>query len=205
LFPGDKTEAKGARADESRDQSETFDSDRSDELSADPSDTVAQGCLEGRPEDVRQVVGWARSVAAHRAWGFETSEDIVQATLLAVVQNLRAGRFKGGDFRAYVRRISKNMCITSYRRIKSRGEHVPLETCSDPSTHRTSGDGIERDALLKRILAQLKRGCREILLFAYVQGYSRKEIGERLGISEEAARVKLFRCMKEARTLLDGP
>jgi len=151
------------------------------------------------------VAEWARSVAAHRVWGFETSEDIVQATLLAVVLNLRDGSFKGGDLRAYVRRIAKNMCISSYRRLKSRGEHVSLETWTDTSMLRTPGDHIERRAVLNRVLGQLNKGCREILLFAYVQGFSRKEIGERLGVSEEAARAKLFRCLKGARALLSTP
>jgi RNA polymerase sigma-70 factor (ECF subfamily) len=138
-------------------------------------------------------------------WGFETSEDIVQATLLAVVQNLRDGRFKGGDLRAYVRRIAKNMCITSYRRLKSRGEHVSLDRAPDPPAPDTTASDLERRVTLDRVLDRLNPGCREIILFAYVQGFSRKEIGDRLGISEESARVKLFRCIKNARALLSEP
>ncbi len=205
LIPEDRAEAAGGRAKESSGQSESPDTGRSHELSADPSDVVAQGFLQGRPEDVRQVAEWARSVAAHRVWGFETSEDIVQATLLAVVQNLRDTRFKDGNLRAYVRRIAKNMCISSYRKIKNRGEHVSLDACADPPAPLASGDDIERRAVLNRVLEQLNQGCREILIFAYVQGYSRKEIGERLGVSEAAARVKLFRCIKGARALFSAP
>ncbi|MEJ2722344.1 MAG: sigma-70 family RNA polymerase sigma factor [bacterium] len=144
---------------------------------------------------------WARTVAGHRVWGFETTEDIVQAALLAVVQNLRDGRFDGGDLRAYVRRITKNMCITSYRRLKSRGEHVSLDQTADPLASAPSGADLERRIVLERILEKLNQGCREIIVFAYVDGLSRREIGRRLGISEEAARVKLCRCIKSARAL----
>jgi len=157
--------------------------------------------LDGRLEAVRTVADWAKSVAAHRAWGFETPEDVVQATLLALVQNLREGRFKGGNLRAYVRRIAKNMCVTNYRKIRSRGEHISLDESTHRPPARLSSDDVERRALLNEILGRLDESCRQVLLLAYVQGFSRKEIGERLQISEEAARVKLFRCIRNARAM----
>lgn len=160
--------------------------------------------VSGRPETVRTVALWAKSVARHAAWGFETPEDVVQATLLAVLNNLRDGRFAGGDFRAYVRRIAKNMCITDYRRLKTRGEHVSLDDVPALPDAHSSGERAEQRSMLDRVLERLQEGCRQIILLAYVEGFSRKEIGERLGISEEAARVKLFRCIQNARGMLDA-
>jgi RNA polymerase sigma-70 factor (ECF subfamily) len=205
LFPGDPADAAGGRTPKIQGGPDSPDAKHPQEFSADPSNVIVQGFLDGRPEDVRQVAAWAKIVAEHRVWGFETSEDTVQATLLAVVQNLRDGRFKGGDLRAYVRRIAKNMCITNYRRLKSRGEHVSLDRAPDPPAPGASGSDIEHRVMLDRILDQLSQGCREIILFAYVQGFSRKEIGDRLGISEESARVRLFRCIQNARALLTDP
>jgi RNA polymerase sigma-70 factor (ECF subfamily) len=203
LFPGDPAKAARGRAAGIQGGPDSPDAQHPRKLSADPSNVIVQGFLDGRPEDVRQVALWARTVAGHRVWGFETTEDIVQAALLAVVQNLRDGRFDGGDLRAYVRRITKNMCITSYRRLKSRGEHVSLDQTADPLASAPSGTDLERRIVLERILEKLNQDCREIIVFAYVHGLSRKEIGRRLGISEEAARVKLCRCIKNARTLLN--
>lgn len=73
------------------------------------------------------------------------------------------------------------------------------------STVHSSGKKVERRAALNRVLDRLNESCRQILLMAYVQGYSRREIAESLGIKEEAVRVRLFRCVKSARTVLDGP
>ena len=160
--------------------------------------------LDGQPETIHMMAGWARSVAAHKAWGFETPEDVVQATLLALVQNFRDGKFTGGNLPAYVKRIAKNMCITSYRKTRTRGEHISIDKSPFPPSSRQSGESIERRALLYRILEQMEEGCRQIILLAYAYGYSRREIGRRLEISEEATRVKLFRCIRHARTMLDG-
>lgn len=160
--------------------------------------------LEGRTEAVRIMAGWARSIAAHRVWGFETPEDIVQATLLALVQNLREGRFKSGDLRAYVRRIAKNMCVTDYRKVRARGEHISLEQSTHQPAARLSGKDVERGVMLNRILERLDERCRQIIHLAYIQGLSRKEIGGRLRISEEATRVKLCRCIQNARDMLAG-
>lgn len=168
-------------------------------------DRLIKEFLDGRIDAVKTVAEWARSVAVHRAWGFETPEDVVQATLLALVQNLRDGRFKGGDLRAYVRRIAKNMCITNYRRIKIRGEHVSLDEGSPPPVSSISTGDVERRVMLDQILTRLSEGCRRIIVLAYLKGYSRKEIGKRLGLSEEAARVKLCRCIQNARALMEGP
>jgi RNA polymerase sigma-70 factor (ECF subfamily) len=160
--------------------------------------------LNGKPEAVRAVSGWVKSVVVHKAWGFQDTEDIVQATLLALVQNLRGGRFEPGDLRAYARRIAKNMCITNYRRIRARGIHVPFEEGDSLAGDRHSGKEVQLSAVLNRILESLSEGCRRIVLLAYIEGYSRKEIGGLLGVTEEAVRVRLHRCIQTARGFLKG-
>lgn len=167
---------------------------------AEETDRIVAGFLANRPEVVVQVAGWAKSVVQYRLWAFESPEDIVQETLLALVQNLREERFKGGDLRAYVRRIAKNICISSYRRLRTRGTHLPVcEEISVPSS-RDAGPEIERQAMLQRILERLDEACRQLITLAYAYGIGRKEIAQRLGISETAAKVRLHRCLEKART-----
>ncbi|MBN2070166.1 MAG: sigma-70 family RNA polymerase sigma factor [Candidatus Krumholzibacteriota bacterium] len=205
MFPQDRAGKTGGIPAGARKSSGSGSPEYKSVLSDDVTDMIVQGFIEGHPEHVRRVESWARYVAEHHVWGFETAEDIVQATLLAVVQNLRDGCFKGGDLRAYVRRVAKNMCITSYRRLKSRGDHVSFDSVSDPVSKQDDGERIESRVMLERMLDRLNQVCREMILRAYVEGFSRKEIGDWLGISEEAARVRLFRCVENARELLRGP
>jgi RNA polymerase sigma-70 factor (ECF subfamily) len=157
--------------------------------------------LASRPDAVRDVSGWIRSVTAHRAWGFDDSEDLVQTTLLALVRNLRAGRFAPGDFRAYVRAVAKNICLSSYRKARVRAREVPLEEADGEADGgpRSAGPDPGRRAILERVLERLEDACRQILALAYLEDLSRAEIAARLGVSEGAARVRLFRCLEKAR------
>lgn len=198
---GDSPEASGRR-----DEEYGVTSGRSDPSGPGGADETAgqiEAFLRGESPTVRLMAGWARSVATHRAWGFETPDDVVQSTLLALVQNFRDGRFKGGNLRAYVQRITMNMCITDYRRSRARGENVPLEDTTPAPATPWSGEDTERRVILDRILDRLGEKCRRIVVMAYIQGYSRKEVGEQLGITEEAARVKLFRCISKARDIIE--
>lgn len=162
-------------------------------------DRIVAGFLANETDAIALVAGWARDVARYRAWGFEEPEDLVQEVLLAVVRNLRDERFVAGDLRAYVRRIAKNVCISSYRRARTRGVEAPL----DEGLQATGGDGrsLERRAMLTRILASLDDACRRMIAQAYYYGLSRKEIAARWGISVTAAKVRLFRCLEKARML----
>lgn len=160
--------------------------------------------LASDPETVATVAGWAREVADHRAWGFESPDDIVQATLLALVRNLQDGRFASGDLRRYVRTIAKNISLSGYRRARTRGVELPLGG-DEGRGYEPADTGIdpERLSLLDRILGRLDESCRQIIGLAYLQGFSRREIAQRLGITEGAAKVRLFRCLEKARSTVE--
>jgi RNA polymerase sigma-70 factor, ECF subfamily len=172
---------------------------------ADRNDEIVAEFLRNDPASIRLLASWARDVASHRAWGFETPEDIVQATLLALLSNLREGGFTGGDLRAYVRRIAKNLCVSSYRRARVRRTNVSLEDNPSAAAVATRDLDPERSALLKRVLDRLDRGSRDTIEMAYFWGLSRKEMAQRLGVSEGAAKVRLFRSLERARALVEGP
>jgi RNA polymerase sigma-70 factor, ECF subfamily len=162
---------------------------------------VIVGFLNNEPASIRVFSGWAASVARYHAWGFETPEDVVQTTLLALVENFRQGRFREGNLPAYVRRIAKNICVNMYRRERLRSganAMTPVDTMvpsRDPSPDLLS--------MLDRVLQGLEAACRALVLAAYYQGLERKEIALRLGISETAVKVRLHRCMERARVMQD--
>lgn len=170
----------------------------------DASQSIADGFLDSHPPTVALVTEWVRVVAAHRAWGFDSPEDIVQDALLALLCNLRKQRFQQGDLRAYVRRITKNLCVSSYRKARTRRGHVPVTDETPAPAASTGALSLERTSMARRVLDGLDEPCRELIIQAYLRGFSRREIAARLGISETAAKVRLFRCLERARSQLEG-
>jgi RNA polymerase sigma factor (sigma-70 family) len=86
--------------------------------------------------------------------------------------------------------------------MKSRGYHLSLEADESLSVDHHSAEETERRSILDKVLTRLDEACRQIMDFAYVQGYSRLEISERLGVSEAAVRVRLYRCIRKARAMV---
>lgn len=157
---------------------------------------------------VAEVTGWIRAVAEHRAWGFDSGEDLVQEALLAVLRNLRAGRYREGNLKHYVRRIAKNICVSSYRRARLRRAQTSLEqseTAKAVVPDRARGPSVDERVIDRMaaaaILASLEDRCRRLIQLAFYERLPRREIADRLGISETAAKVRLFRCMERARQL----
>lgn len=164
-------------------------------------DATVRGLLARDPAAALRVTGWIRGIAEHRAWGFESSDDLVQETLLAVMRNLQAGRFAGGNLEHYVRRIAKNICVSSYRRSRVRGRELSLEEAPPLPGPTDESARVEGRLLIQRIMANLDERCRRLIRLAYYEGLARREIAQRLGISESAAKVRLHRCMERAREL----
>jgi len=160
---------------------------------------IVAGFLQGEGAAVHRIAGWAREIARHRAWGDLEAEDLVQESLLALMRNLQTHRFAPGNLRAYVRRITKNRCISAYRRRRTAGRDVPTEEPLADARPGAGGAGTEVRAMLARVLATLDEACRRLLILAYLHGLARAEIALRLGISEGAARVRLHRCLERAR------
>lgn len=166
---------------------------------------LVAGFLANRPEAIGTVAAWARQVARHRDWGFETPEDIVQATLLVLVTNFRENRFTGGNLRAYVQRIAKNMCVSSYRRARVRRGTVSLD--QEPAIARNAAAEVEdpdQELTVQSILRRLDEPCRRLIQLAFGLGLSRREIAARLGVAEVTARVRLYRCLRAAKDLAES-
>ena len=171
-----------------------------------PDGVTAAAFLSEDAHALAAVTGWIRAVARHRAWGFDSPEDLTQEVLLAVLQNLRDGRFREGNLKHYVRRIAKNICVSRYRRARLRRAETSLEQripSKADAPERTPGASVDEQVIdqmsVAAILASLEEGCRRLIQLAYYERLPRREIAHRLGISETAAKVRLFRCMERAR------
>jgi RNA polymerase sigma-70 factor (ECF subfamily) len=178
-----------------------------------PESTV-EACKRGDPrafeELVRLTYRDVYSLALRLTGNGDDAADVTQETYMKLVRSI--GSFRGeARFSTWLYRVTANAAITSLRRAAPRRMEEPLETQdwdqlpasegADPAVH------VERRELRDRLdkaLAALPSGYRPVVVMKDVYGLSLQEIGDELGISAGAAKVRLFRARQKLREMLHG-
>lgn len=140
----------------------------------------------------------------------EQAMDLVQETFVRVWQTLQAGTAMNNP-RAFLFTVAHRLIIDWYRKKKpvsleaeSEYEGMDAVTSTDPIDEKTSGDSLEMGAegrYLMTKINQLNLSYRQAVYLRYVEGLSPPEIGEALGLSANAASVRINRGIKELRKL----
>jgi len=130
------------------------------------------------------------------------AEDVSQEALLRLWRNAGSLELGPGGVRPWLRRVASNLCIDRVRaqRNTSLGDSLPEE--SEPASQMT--ELAERD-LGKRVDAALKalpeRQRLALTLFHY-EGMSQIEVGDAMGISDEAVESLLARARRALKATL---
>ena len=141
------------------------------------------------------IAGKMYSLCLRYAGNTEDANDWFQESFVKLYRHLSS--FRGeGSFEGWARRIFVSSCIDG---IKKRNQLLPAlpDDVDKASDDLTGYDKLTNDDLIGYI-RQLPDGYRSAVNLYLVEGYSHKEIGELLNISEEGSRSQLFR----ARVLL---
>jgi RNA polymerase sigma-70 factor (ECF subfamily) len=133
------------------------------------------------------------------------AEDVLQMGYIKIFQKIKEYRGEG-SFEGWIRRIMVNTAIESYRK-NLRGLTVVEidEAYEQPST----GFDFSRWGMqdLMKVIQKLADGYRMVFNMYVIEGYSHKEIGEALGISEGASKSQLSRAraiLKEEIIKMEG-
>jgi RNA polymerase sigma-70 factor (ECF subfamily) len=127
----------------------------------------------------------------------DTAQELCQETFLAAYRALPRVR---GDLRisAWLHTIALNQARSHYRRRKVRPQ-VPLGDFDQPHGGPDLQDSVALSDLVQRVLARMPRHYAEPLLMQVSGGLSCREIGEILGTSEGAIKVRLLRARESFR------
>lgn len=127
------------------------------------------------------------------------AEDLVQEVFLRVLR-ARARYHGDGSFMAWLFRIARNLAA-GHR--ASRRDTLSLEDAGDAGAVELDPigamDTAEDLARLERALVALAPQHREVLLLRGVEDLSHREVGEVLGCTEGAARVRVHRALTALR------
>ncbi len=133
----------------------------------------------------------------------EEAEEIVQETLIRAYKNL--WRYDGrAGFITWLYSIALNLCKSIMKRQKRAHisldsllphDHTPLYASREDPSEELMLLEYRREA--RRLMAFLKPDQRAALILKYMDGLSYGQISHVLHISEEAAKMKVYRAKKE--------
>jgi RNA polymerase sigma factor (sigma-70 family) len=158
-------------------------------------DSLLDGCRRGDRKSQEQLY---RSLGAKMlgvclryAKDQYEAEDMLQMGFVKVFQ--KVSEFRGeGSFEGWIRRIMVNTAIETYRRNQRALQVVDIDEVYDEPQSMFDMSGLETKDLLNLIKA-LPVGYRLVFNMFVIEGYSHKDIGEKLGITEGASKSQLSR------------
>ena len=124
----------------------------------------------------------------------DDAEDLVHEVFVRAINSCN-NLMKHTNPEAWLRTTLKN-CIRNYRRLHANRRNISLEEYGDLAAPEIA------ERLSNILPEELPAADREMLIWRIEQGLSYREIGKRLGISEEAARVKMSRIIGKCRELI---
>ena len=130
----------------------------------------------------------------------DAAEDVLICGFTKVFKKI--DQFKGeGSFEGWIRRIMVNEALTHIRKHKSMYLEVEIEYAErEPDLGLLAGQLEAED--LQKLIDQLPSGYRTVFNLYAIEGFSHKEIAERLEIGENTSKSQLSRARKHLQTVL---
>lgn len=171
------------------------------------SNELVEGCRQGSLPSFERLYeehgARMKSIARNLLGSVPEAEDAVQDAFLKVYRSL--GRFRGGSaFSTWVYRILVNVC---YDRLRGRRRRQIVERPM-PARIALAPAGETDHPLrlaIEAALSRLEERERAAFLLCEVEGFSHKEAGEILEVTEGSSRALLFKARRRLqRELRDG-
>jgi RNA polymerase sigma factor (sigma-70 family) len=131
----------------------------------------------------------------------EEAEDVLQNGFITVFENL--GSYKGtGSLEGWIRKVMVNTALTDIRKNKKLKQNIELDSVAFmlPSTSYLNDTFAVTDLL--KIIQSLPVGFRTVFNLYAIEGYSHKEIGELLNISEGTSKSQYSRAKAHLQKLI---
>nr|WP_243751626.1 sigma-70 family RNA polymerase sigma factor [Niastella caeni] len=132
------------------------------------------------------------AVCLRYASNVEDAQDLLQEGFIKVYRNLHHFRAEG-SFEGWIRRVFVNTSIEHFRKKSTKLAMVTeKEEGTIEDTDITALENLAEKDIIK-IVQELSPGYRTVFNLYVVEGYSHKEIGDMLGISEGTSKSQLAR------------
>jgi len=171
--------------------------------------SIITAAAEGDKQAFRTIFNFfvprLRSVALRYARTEFEAEDILQEAFVKIYHNLKKYKFEG-SFEGWIKRIVINTALNHYDKYKKDYQLDNIETYEEEDLGIEEAkdiDEVEHSELLS-IVQKLPDGYRLVMNLYVLEGFSHREIGHALGISEGSARSQYSKARKHIKKTLAG-
>lgn len=133
----------------------------------------------------------------------EEAEDMLQNGFIRVFERIET--FRGtGSLEGWIRKIMVNESLTYLRKNKTMKMNIDIDDAKYmiPGNNHMGENSNEKDLL--KMIQSLPIGFRTVFNMYAIEGYSHKEIGEQLGISEGTSKSQYSRAKVHLQNMLQS-
>ncbi|MFN8240559.1 MAG: sigma-70 family RNA polymerase sigma factor [Bacteroidales bacterium] len=159
--------------------------------------SIIKGCLSGNRRDqellYRRHSARLYAVCLQYSGNDEEARDILQEGFIKIFENLDNYRHQG-SFEGWIRRIVVNTALEKYRSKHNLYRVDDIDNIVEPEAEPDTDDfaGLQAVDLLF-LIRELPPKYRMVFNLYAIEGYSHKEIGEMVGITEGTSKSNLSR------------
>ena len=165
---------------------------------------VVQGCI--RKDRTCQKLMYERyygsmmAVCMRYASNREEARDILHEGFMKVYKNIE--RFKQGtNLGAWIRRIMINTSIDHYRKNAKKPNFVEINHAIHEAANHDVVSEMSAEEILK-LVQKLSPAYRAVFSLYVIEGYSHKEVGKALGISEGTSKSNLAKARAKLQRMI---
>lgn len=163
-------------------------------------------CIAGKPLAQKQLYEqYSRKmmgVCMRYAGNYDEAKDVLQDGFIKLFEKLST--YSGtGSFEGWMRRIFVNTALDAYRKNKQERALLDIDDVGYYlSVKELVTDEMAAEDLMK-ILQTIPTGYRAVFNMFAIEGYSHKEIGEMLGITESTSKSQYSRARDFLKNILE--
>jgi RNA polymerase sigma-70 factor (ECF subfamily) len=163
---------------------------------------VVRGCRKQNPraqtELFNRFSGRFTGICRRYVGSVDQAEDIMISGFMKIFDKIH--QYKGeGSFEAWMTRIMVNESLSYIRRNKNMWLNVSIESADREPDYNMADSHLDSEQALNMI-DELPIGYRTVFNLFVMEGYSHKEIGELLQITEGASKSQLSRAKAQLKS-----
>jgi len=177
---------------------------RKDDFNPDDPDSVIAACKRNDPKAQRALIrlfyGYVKSISLRYSGNDQDAEEILNDSFLKVFSNLDKYD-ENQAFKGWLRSIAVNTAIDAYRKNARKPDYQDIEYVQAVDVSEDAISSMSADEILAMV-RRLSPAYRTVFTLYVIDGYSHREIAEKLGVTEGTSKSNLQDARKRLQSMI---